>query len=47
VAHQQQLSINAYLANQDAYHFFNQTNSLLITGPTQTNVMDVMLAIVT
>jgi glycerate-2-kinase len=43
---QKQLSIDAYLANQDAYHFFNQTDSLLITGPTQTNVMDIMLAIV-
>jgi glycerate-2-kinase len=46
LANQKQLSIDSYLANQDAYHFFNQTDSLLITGPTQTNVMDLMLAIV-
>jgi hydroxypyruvate reductase len=46
LAQQKQLSIDSYLSNQDAYHFFNQTDSLLITGPTQTNVMDIMLAII-
>lgn len=40
------LSIGAYLHNQDAYHFLERTNSLVITGPTQTNVMDIMIAIV-
>ncbi|QKZ14820.1 glycerate kinase [Spirosoma sp. KUDC1026] len=47
LVNQKNLSIDTYLSNQDAYHFFNQTDSLLITGPTQTNVMDLMLAIVT
>ena len=42
----QGLSIEKYLKKQDAYHFFKQTNSLIITGPTQTNVMDIMIAIV-
>lgn len=46
LAIQKNLSIDAYLTNQDAYHFLAQTDSLLITGPTQTNVMDIMLAIV-
>ncbi len=45
-AHQLHLSIEEYLNNQDSYHFFQQTNNLLITGPTQTNVMDIMMAIV-
>jgi glycerate-2-kinase len=35
-----------YLENNDAYHFFEQTSGLIKTGPTQTNVMDVMLAII-
>lgn len=35
-----------YLENNDAYHFFEHTNGLIKTGPTQTNVMDVMLAII-
>ncbi len=30
-----------YLARSDAYHFFRQTGDLLITGLTETNVMDV------
>jgi glycerate 2-kinase len=36
----------AYLQNNDAYHFFEKTGGLLITGPTLTNVMDIMLALV-
>ncbi|HVX52846.1 MAG TPA: DUF4147 domain-containing protein [Chitinophagaceae bacterium] len=34
-----------YLANNDAYHFFKQLNALLVTGPTHTNVMDIVVAI--
>jgi len=34
-----------YLSNNNAYHFFEKTNGLLITGPTGTNVMDILLAI--
>jgi glycerate-2-kinase len=46
-AAQKNLSIQQYLNNHDAYHFFETTTgSLLITGPTQTNVMDIMMAIV-
>lgn len=35
-----------YLTNNDAYHFFEKTNDLLMTGPTNTNVMDVRLILV-
>lgn len=40
------LDIEAYHKNQDAYHLFEQTDDLIITGPTQTNVMDIMLALI-
>lgn len=35
-----------YLINNDSYHFFKQAGGHIITGPTMTNVMDIMLAIV-
>lgn len=35
-----------FLNNNDAYHFFEKTNELLMTGPTNTNVMDVRLVLV-
>ena len=31
-----------YLANNDSYEFFRQTGDLLITGPTNTNVNDLL-----
>lgn len=36
----------AYLKNNDSYHFFKRLNDLLITGPTQTNVMDLRIILV-
>ena len=45
-AEQSNLPIDKYLENNDAYNFFNKTDGLLITGPTQTNVMDIMIAII-
>jgi glycerate 2-kinase len=33
----------AYLENNDSYHFFEKTDELLVTGPTNTNVMDVRI----
>ena len=36
----------AYLADNDAYHFFKQAGGLLITGPTQTNVMDIVIGLI-
>ena len=35
-----------FLDNNDAYHFFEKTSDLLMTGPTNTNVMDVRLVLV-
>jgi hydroxypyruvate reductase len=35
-----------FLDNNDAYHFFEKTKDLLMTGPTNTNVMDVRFVLV-
>jgi hydroxypyruvate reductase len=35
-----------YLKNNDAYHYFQRTDDLLMTGPTNTNVMDVRFVLV-
>jgi hydroxypyruvate reductase len=35
------------LANNDAYNFFNKLGDLFITGPTNTNVMDLRILLVT
>ena len=37
------LSVRGYLENNDSYHFFNQLGDLLRTGPTGTNVNDLIL----
>jgi glycerate 2-kinase len=36
----------AYLADNDSYHYFKALGDLVITGPTNTNVMDVRLILV-
>lgn len=40
------LSPRAYLTNNDSYHFFEKLGDLLMTGPTNTNVMDLRLMLV-
>jgi len=35
-----------FLENNDSYHFFKKLDDLLITGPTNTNVMDLRIIIV-
>ena len=40
------LSARAYLANNDSYYFFESLGDLVITGPTNTNVMDVHLILI-
>ena len=40
------LSATQCLANNDSYHFFQQLGDLLITGPTNTNVSDLMFTFV-
>lgn len=45
-AQQMGLSPQDYLADNDSYHFFQKLGDLLITGPTNTNVMDLRLILV-
>lgn len=40
------LDAGAFLDDNNAYHYFEKTGELLITGPTNTNVMDVRLLLV-
>src|SRR5262249_11025119 len=40
------LSPKDHLANNDSYHFFEKLGDLLVTGPTNTNVMDVRLMLI-
>jgi hydroxypyruvate reductase len=40
------LSAAGYLANNDAYNYFRQLDDLIITGPTNTNVNDLILILV-
>jgi glycerate 2-kinase len=42
----QNLSPTRYLDDNDAYHFFDRLGDLLITGPTNTNVMDIRILLV-
>lgn len=45
-AEARQLDIKKYLAQNDSYQFFNALGDLLITGPTNTNVMDIRLILI-
>jgi glycerate-2-kinase len=40
------LNIEEYINNCDSYNFFKKVGGLIITGPTQTNVMDLMVALI-
>ncbi len=40
------LDAHAFLSNNDAYNFFKPLDDLIITGPTNTNVNDVMMVLV-
>ena len=48
IAKMNELSIDpeVYLHHNDAYHFFEKTGGLMITGATQTNVMDIVVGLV-
>lgn len=48
IAESKSLGLNPdeYLGNNDSYDFFKQVDSLLITGPTGTNVMDIQIALI-
>lgn len=45
-AHELGLEPAAYLEHNDSYHFFEKLGDLLVTGPTNTNVMDLRLILV-
>ena len=40
------LDMQQHINNCDSYNFFKQAGGLIITGPTQTNVMDLMVALI-
>jgi glycerate 2-kinase len=40
------LDAKTYLGRNDAYHFFRQLDDLIVTGPTKTNVNDLILVFV-
>jgi hydroxypyruvate reductase len=40
------LDMEQHINNCDAYHFFKQEGGLIVTGPTQTNVMDLMIVLI-
>ncbi|MBW1752682.1 MAG: glycerate kinase, partial [Deltaproteobacteria bacterium] len=40
------LNPHHFLANNDAYHFFQKLGDLFVTGPTNTNVMDLRVILV-
>jgi hydroxypyruvate reductase/glycerate 2-kinase len=45
-AYSKGLDIKKYLENFDSFHFFEIAGGLVITGPTLTNVMDIIIVIV-
>jgi glycerate 2-kinase len=45
-AHRKGIDTEKFLLENNAYHFFNQLDDLFITGPTRTNVMDVICLLV-
>ncbi len=45
-AAEKQLSIRDHLARNDSYHFFSALGDLILTGPTQTNVMDLRFVLI-
>ena len=40
------MDIEQYIDNCDSYNFFKKEGGLIITGPTQTNVMDLIIALI-
>ena len=44
-ARRQGLNARAYLVDNDSYHFFHALGDLVVTGPTNTNVNDLMVAL--
>ena len=45
-ARKMHLDPNSFLQDNDAWHFFSKAGGLMVTGPTQTNVMDLMIVLI-
>ena len=45
-AEEMELDPYLFLVNNDSYHFFQKLGDLFVTGPTQTNVMDLRIVLV-
>ena len=45
-AKQLQLDIRKFIDDYDSFHFFNAEGGLIQTGPTQTNVMDIIVVLI-
>lgn len=45
-ADKKRLDISSFLEANDAYHFFEKAGGHITTGPTQTNVMDIVIALI-
>lgn len=45
-ARQMEMAPGRYLADNDSYHFFHRLDDLVMTGPTNTNVMDLRVILV-
>jgi len=45
-AHAKKIDAAGYLAAFDSYHFFKKAGGHIITGPTMTNVMDIIIVLV-
>ncbi len=41
-----EMNIQKYLNNFDSFHFFEKAGGHIITGPTMTNVMDLIIVII-
>lgn len=46
MATEKKLDVDGFLSRNDAYHFFEQTDGLLKTGPTGTNVCDIRVGLI-
>jgi hydroxypyruvate reductase/glycerate 2-kinase len=46
VAISKKIDPQKYLTDFDSFHFFNKTGNQIITGPTMTNVMDIIVVLI-
>ena len=46
IAHSKNINIEKFIKEFDSYHFFKKAGGHIITGPTMTNVMDIIVVII-